>query len=184
LKANNLATFLRFTSQGDLGGWNPTIFLRTTVTKKKAKIAKRLGKKKSKDLTPQDLANAAQIDLDYWKKDNLIGIQAKLAANADYGKVLNLGSRHMIYGREHLPPAKEEALWLDLETLKYRFNHQHRALLLNTGDKLLVEFDKGAMIRHVHWGGCVDADGVTVHGENVMGRYLSMIRTRARTEGW
>lgn len=47
-------------------------------------------------------------------------------------------------------------------------------ILLGTNTKVLVEFDKGATTRKVHWGGAVK-DGV-VMGDNVMGKYLMMIR--------
>jgi hypothetical protein len=185
LKARDKHTFLRFTNNGDIGSWNPNVFLMTTITKKKAKIAKRLDKQ-TKTLSQQDMIDAAKVDMNFWKKKNMIGIQAKLAANADYGSALGLGTQHMNYEKEYLSAEEEANLWHDLETLKYKQNPRERTVLKGTGSALLVEFDKGAKRHHVHWGGLVEDNdgGQRVLGDNAMGKYLMRIREQAICDNW
>lgn len=159
-KAADAHTLLRFTTLGDLGAWNPSIFDSTLVPKK---------------FRGDERAEKVAKKVKYWQRKNAIGILAKIAANEKYGKALGLGSVRMRYQLERLSPADERTLWLSLLRLKYAQNPPLLAILSATGTSLLIEFDRGAS-RGSHWGGLWDAVRGQVVGENVMGRYLSEIR--------
>lgn len=161
-KACDEATLLRFTTSGDLGSWNPTIFDRTLVPKSIKNLDER--------------ANAALKKMNYWRKKKCIGILAKLAANPKHGRVLQLGTQKMNYNMEILEPEDEQALWVAILKLKYTQNPSALEALLSTGDTLLIEFDKSARRTHVHWGGLYDELTCTVLGDNVMGNYLTLVR--------
>lgn len=175
LKAKDLSTFLRFTSEGDLSFWSAKFFGKTTSLKKRAKYAKKLGKP-VKSLTAEEYEHLTQQDMAYWKTKNLIGIMPKLASNPSYGKALNLGVDKMDYASERLDALLEHDLWIDLENLKYIQNPPLALLLFETGNKTLVEFDKGATKHHSHWGGLVKNNAIV--GDNVMGKYLMEIRAK------
>lgn len=162
LKARDQATFLRFTTTGDLGAWNPDVFAKTVAYLVKDKI---------------EMAARAQKKLAEWKKKNNLGIQAKLAANPDYAQRLNLAG-HMNFEREHLAADVERIVWLAILKLKFRQNAGPRAVLLSTAGKRLIEFAPGAARRPEHWGGLVTPGPgpLTVVGDNVMGNYVQAVR--------
>jgi predicted NAD-dependent protein-ADP-ribosyltransferase YbiA (DUF1768 family) len=170
LKARDSATFFAFTVHGTFGSWNPNVFALTVARKIPPKAKK--GKKKSITLEEFVISKMNQ-----WRtrgNKNNIGIQAKLAANPTYAKPLGLSESQMAYDREHLDAATEQNVWLAILRLKFQVPH-FKELLLSTGNAVLVEFDKGATRRHVHWGGMA-VEGAVV-GDNAMGKYLMQVRS-------
>jgi predicted NAD-dependent protein-ADP-ribosyltransferase YbiA (DUF1768 family) len=112
----------------------------------------------------------------YWMRKDNVGIIPKMAANPKYAKRLGFSKRRPLeYARERLPYGVERAVWMTTLRLKYKQNAKHRAVLLSTGKRTLVEFDRSASRAPVHWGGLITGDG-TLLGENVMGDYTTAIR--------
>jgi hypothetical protein len=166
-KARNVETLLRFTTEGDFGSWNPNLFDLTQIPKKVR--------------DPSERAKAAEAKISYWKKKSAIGILAKIASNIKYAKVLNLGNGNMNYQVEILSPSNEQELWVSLLRIKYSQNKNALNVLRTTGSALLIEFDRGALKakeanRSVHWGGLWDEQNKRVIGDNVMGKYLTIVR--------
>jgi predicted NAD-dependent protein-ADP-ribosyltransferase YbiA (DUF1768 family) len=168
LKATEKATFLRFTSDGDLGRWNPDVFANSVAWKK----------------DPAKRARLVAEKLATWKAKNNLGVQAKLAANADYAKRLGLDGGKMNFDREHLAPVIERAVWLVILRLKFRQNEGLLRVLLATRGKHLIERSISAIrLRREgkplpHWEGMVDPDhaGLVIVGDNAMGNYLMAVR--------
>ena len=117
----------------------------------------------------------------WWMRKGNVGIAAKLAANPKRAVVLDLVGR-LDYAREQLAADVERDIWLTILRLKFKQSEGHRQVLLNTGNALLIEFDKGAARASrqggwVHWGGMWSKETqCVVGGENVMGGYLMEIR--------
>lgn len=112
----------------------------------------------------------------WWMRKGNVGIAAKLAANPTHKVVLDLVGR-MDYTRERLDADVERGIWLAILRLKFKKSINHRQVLLNTGNALLIEFDKGTVRNGgAHWGGMWNKETQRVIGENVMGRYLMEIR--------
>jgi hypothetical protein len=177
LKAKDKETFLRFTTAGDLGAWSPDFFAATTAAKKEAKLAKSLGLASKTQLSPEQRRQLAFKCMNYWKKFNLIGIVAKLAANPEYGPSLRLGEEKMDYRRETLPADLEQSVWMVLLRLKYTQNPGVHEKLQGTGAAVLYELDRHSSLqRPSHWGGKLDVSTGQIIGENVMGVYLSRVR--------
>ena len=166
LKAKNLRTFLRFTVGGDFGSWAPDVFVRTTL------------RNKVKNLSARKALLLGQSKVVHWAKKQNIGILAKIAANSEYAADLQLDEiGDMNYAREHLPDDVERAVWLAILKQKYSQDPLLQLLLTNTGDEMLVEFEKAAARTpsKVKWGGCISPSGVLL-GRNVMGTYLMATR--------
>jgi predicted NAD-dependent protein-ADP-ribosyltransferase YbiA (DUF1768 family) len=164
LKSTDKATFLRFTCDGDLGKWDPTVFAKSVAYRKDPLAAATLALKKLK----------------HWSAKNNLGIQAKLAANPDYAARLGLDNGRMAFERERLAPAIERAVWLTILRLKFSQNEGPRKTLLSTRGKRLVEREIGAIRllnagKPVPWGGLVAEDGAVV-GDNAMGKYVQAVR--------
>ncbi len=156
LKARDLATFNAFTSAGRFGQWSSEFFTQI----KKGNVT------------------AARTAMAIWVRKDMLGIQAKLAANPKNGGLLGLTEETMSYGRERQAPEVERAVWLVILRLKYVQNHQHRRVLLSTERLSLYEFDRtAASATGSHWGACRrrKTDGALV-GENAMGRYMMAVR--------
>ena len=151
LKAKDKSTFDRFVD-GDLAWFNEPVFEVFFPGQGAKKLA-------------------------HWAKKNNVGIVPKMAANKRYAKRLNFKYKHSLdYSREKLPTNLERRVWNKLLRLKFAQNAVHRAALMSTGSKKLVEFDRGAgRGAGSHWGGLVDADGAH-HGYNAMGRYVEEVR--------
>jgi predicted NAD-dependent protein-ADP-ribosyltransferase YbiA (DUF1768 family) len=167
LKATDRKTFLRFTSTGDFSNFEPGFFAKT--------ISPAKSKKNNVDLYTQAIK-----DFKTWAVDCLPGIMPKLASNPVYAKNLDLEG-HMNYAREFLSPEEEQSIWLFLLKLKYTQNPEAKRILLATGNKLLVEFDKGAANPKrkspPHWGGLVTNGGKgPLVGKNKMGTFLCQVR--------
>lgn len=109
-------------------------------------------------------ANEAQRKMDYWMKKENVGILAKMQIKASK----NAGMKRDV------TPTECFNLWMPILRAKYE-RADFRKILLATGDKHLVEFDRGAIKKGSRWGGLVNADKVVV-GSNNMGRALMQIR--------
>ena len=60
---------------------------------------------------------------------------------------------------------------------KFQQNEDLGRMLLETGDKMLVQIDSDT-----HWGMCVVGDGVELHGDNAAGMVLMRVREVLRNE--
>lgn len=163
LKATDKATFLRFTSNGDLGRWNVSIFANTVAP----------GKCENKE-DMSELARQATKSMMHWQKKHNLGVQAKLAANETYAENLNLDKGRMNFEREHLLPATERSVWLTILKLKFARNEELRDILIATRGKRLVEMPGRGKAEKAHWNGRVK-DGKLI-GDNVMGLYMELVR--------
>lgn len=116
-----------------------------------------------------------------WMRKGNVGVAAKLAATPKHAVVLDLVGG-LDYSRERLPSLTERGIWLAILRLKFNQSPKHRQVLLNTGNALLIEFDKRAARSSrggggAHWGGMWCKDTLRVIGESVMGGYLMEMRT-------
>jgi predicted NAD-dependent protein-ADP-ribosyltransferase YbiA (DUF1768 family) len=117
----------------------------------------------------------------WWMRKGNMGIAAKLAANPKRAVVLDLVGR-LDYSRERLAADVERDIWLTILRLKFKQSTTHRRALLETKERILIEFDKSATRASrgggwVHWGGMWSKETqCVVGGENVMGGYLMEIR--------
>lgn len=153
LKALDRATFLEFTSSGRFGRFNAAVFAEFFPGQGAEKHA-------------------------YWSKKQNNGIIPKLASNRKYGTRLGVG-KSLKYEREQNPEAVQRAVWQDLLSRKYIANKLHRDALLATGDKTLIEFDRGSTVaKPSFWGACV-REGVVV-GENFMGKMMQEVRSKLK----
>tara|TARA_R110002072_G_scaffold260935_1_gene419546 strand:+ start:477 stop:959 length:483 start_codon:yes stop_codon:yes gene_type:complete len=99
--------------------------------------------------------------LKFWSKKGNIGIVAKMATNVRIGKKLGL------IRDEKFQPSDD--LWLKLLKMKFSIKY-FDDILKSTGGTYLLEFDRGARIRPVFWGGLISDD--ILYGNNQMGKYL------------
>jgi predicted NAD-dependent protein-ADP-ribosyltransferase YbiA (DUF1768 family) len=153
LKALDLTTFREFTVSGRFGAWDSNVFVAT----KRGDVDK--GKR----------------GMTHWMRKDMLGIQAKLAANPKHGKALELGATKMNYVRERLASDVERTVWLAILRLKYGQNVSALHALRGTGAAThLVEFDRSGA--KSHWGGCMRAADGKLVGENVMGLFTMEIR--------
>lgn len=97
--------------------------------------------------------------INYWTRNNMIGIIAKM-----YGKAIE---------RNHLNEAEEDELWMKILTAKYIQNPYHLDKLLSTGNSILVEFDRFAK-NTAKWGGKI-VEGKVI-GRNYMGKTMMRVR--------
>jgi predicted NAD-dependent protein-ADP-ribosyltransferase YbiA (DUF1768 family) len=107
----------------------------------------------------------------YWSSKNNVGIIAKLATNPK--RSASLGLKMLDTRLERLEDSVETEIWVSLLNLKYKQNPIHLATLLSTGTSKLVEFDRYPK-KTTHWGGQY-IQGELI-GENVMGRYMEIVR--------
>lgn len=108
---------------------------------------------------PNICSEALERKTNYWSKNNMIGIIAKM-----YGKMIE---------RKTLNKTEEDELWLKILTAKYIQNSHHRNKLLSTGDATLVEFDRFAK-NETKWGGKI-VEGRVI-GQNYMGKMMMRVR--------
>lgn len=118
-----------------------------------------------------------QQKYNYWSKKNNNGIIPKLASNPKYGKALGIHTT-MDYTRERLNEDLLRSVWTFLLRKKYLSNPTHLSTLVDTGDKKLIEFERGSTKeKPAFWGGCVksNSDGV-LYGRNFMGEMMQVVR--------
>jgi len=152
LKARNVFTFRAFTADGRFGQWS-LVFFEAVYG-----------------------ATIAADKLKFWRGCDAVGIVAKLASNPAYRKKLGLAAEDLDYAREHLDPGIEQSVWLTILKLKFQQNSRNRECLIGTGVSTLIEFEKSAQRSGSHWGGLVSKKDGLFYGENVMGRYLMLVR--------
>jgi hypothetical protein len=159
LKSKNWSTFLRFSSQGDLGGLNSqaTVFQKLYGVEMAAK------------------------KLTYYSKKRLGGMVCKLASNSTHGRKLGLKDEDYGYDREYLPSLVERAVWLGLLDIKYRQNRECRTRLLATKGYYLLEAARVFNTKDKpHWGGKLimgqNQEDTFIQGNNRMGHYLMTVR--------
>lgn len=125
-----------------------------------------------------DRTKAAKM-YEHWNRKKMVGIIYKMAVNPKYAKSLGLEEGDLNLDKETLSMEDEKAVWMVILRLKFDANPELKNLLLSTGDKYLLEFDRSAAqdvkAPTVHWGGYIK-DGV-LKGGNVMGRYLMALRS-------
>lgn len=116
-----------------------------------------------------------QQKYNYWSKKNNNGIIPKLASNPKYGRALGIHTT-MDYTRERLNEDLLRSVWTFLLRKKYLSNPTHLSTLVDTGDKKLIEFERGSTKeKPAFWGGCVNSDGV-LYGRNFMGEMMQQVR--------
>lgn len=113
----------------------------------------------------------AASKLKYWSKQSNVGILAKLAGHPQRWKQLDL---HMEFKPERLEPALEQEIWTTILYFKYSQNAVHRQVLLETGSKRLIEFDRLASASH--WSAQYVEDVLV--GNNAMGQYMEIVRSK------
>ena len=109
----------------------------------------------------------------YWEKLNCVGIVAKLATNEKRLKGLGLTFKGAL-SKEFQKESSDA--FRKILPLKYAIP-KFRKILLDTGDKMLIEFSR---FPNAVWAGIVK-DGV-LNGENRMGKLLMEIRENIRNE--
>jgi hypothetical protein len=110
----------------------------------------------------------------YWSKKRNVGILAKLASNPRYWVRLRLQGHMRAGPAPGYTRAVEAEAWHCILALKFRQNPDVRLVLESTRGSVLVEHDRGAGQRAVHWGGLVV--GGALVGDNAMGAYLTFVR--------
>lgn len=123
----------------------------------------------------------------YWGKKRMIGIIAKMATNPQHNRKTRLPQKTKV----------RQDIFEDILRNKFKKGSPLRPLLLATGEKYLVEFDRGAKRMETHptkprrsrWAGLaepVDKDdlkkGYKLYGDNRMGLLLMKIRDEIRKE--
>ena len=150
LKATRYDTFLQFMSGSRLSKFDPEIF-------------------------NVFFPGQGQQKYNYWSKKNNNGIIPKLASNPKYGRALGIHTT-MDYTRERLNEDLLRSVWTFLLRKKYLSNPTHLSTLVDTGDKKLIEFERGSTKeKPAFWGGCVNSDGV-LYGRNFMGEMMQQVR--------
>jgi predicted NAD-dependent protein-ADP-ribosyltransferase YbiA (DUF1768 family) len=130
------------------------------------------------DLTPQSLMNFyPRLTVDklkrkyaHWAKKHSVGIIAKLASNPKHAKKLGWTGDDMDYARERPSAELLKRVWLDILRLKYEQNPELRAILLETAQHPLQEFD----CRGGFWGACMKKGQLV--GGNTMGKFMMETR--------
>lgn len=123
--------------------------------------------------------------LKFWgakgNRKEMVGIVAKMAVEPKRAKGLGLELRSLPHDGRDLEERK--ALFSELLVAKYQANADALAALLSTGNKVLIEFDRGAGRRTKAgdpplWTGLVEEG--TVLGQNVMGELMMEVRAKLR----
>jgi len=104
----------------------------------------------------------------YWldKKEN-IGIIAKMATNEKIGKKLGLRRKDNFISTDEI--------WINILSQKFKIQ-KFKEVLINTGSKYLLEFDRCAEKNNPYWSGIIK-NGI-LYGNNQMGKYLMIIRSQ------
>lgn len=127
--------------------------------------------------------NTAAGKVKFWKKKKMVGIIAKLAQGNP--KKAGLGQVR------RMDMATKRALFMRILLSKYRSNPQLKARLLETGDRYLLEFCRGARVREQkgkepeRWGGLAElreSGQWYLYGDNVMGELMMETRTALRNK--
>lgn len=133
----------------------------------------------------------ARKKAEYWSRKGNIGIVPKLLRKL-VSKENN--STGIVMSDHALPEYGEEGtfetlktIWHDILMAKFNQNAPERDVLLGTGEKLLLEFDRSAKANTL-WGGkivIVNAESTpaeyTVVGRNFMGQALTRVRDALRS---
>lgn len=112
-------------------------------------------------------------------RPSMPGIVAKMASKRERAAAIGLT---MVTDSELDEDALSD-IFRPILRAKFKHNPVHTAALLATGDKLLIEFDRGAERetakgRPPLWTGLVKDD--VLYGRNLMGRLLAEVRERAQ----
>lgn len=75
----------------------------------------------------------------------------------------------------------EQEFWMMILSQKFK-DGKAKDLLMNTGSKTLVEFDKGARKNGSFWGGVYNREKNEVHGYNYMGQMIMKVREKMKKE--
>jgi len=131
-----------------------------------------------------DLSGLGEDKVKHWgvKKNGklaMVGIVAKMAVKNP--EMLNL---KMV--KKSPRPFKFDELFLRILMAKYTQCEDHRSVLLETGDKRLIEFSRGAKRESLKgkspfWAGLVDKETGVMYGQNMQGELHMAIRRRLRS---
>lgn len=129
----------------------------------------------------------AQKKIGYWNKQRMIGIVPKMASNPAWAKKLKLRMRKHNPEEEHVHLNAIKPLFQRILLAKYRQNPTHRAKLLGTGNKHLIEFGRGSKRealagRSPLWTALVDKETGILYGDNLMGEMIMEVREILRAE--
>lgn len=102
----------------------------------------------------------------YWSKKNNIGIVAKMLKNNS--EKLNIELRI-------INKSEKEKIWTKIILDKYTQNQEHKKVLLETNDKILIEFGRGSKKDSFYTGKIVDGELI---GKNYMGEKIMEIRKK------
>ena len=132
-------------------------------------------------------ADVAQKKSAYWNKHQMIGIVPKMASNPAWAKKLKLRMQKHNPEAEHMHLSAIKSLFKRILLAKYRQNPMHRAKLLGTGDKHLIEFGRGSKRealagRSPLWTALVEKDTGILYGGNLMGEMVMEVRELLRAE--
>lgn len=123
----------------------------------------------------------------YWgakkSKKAMVGIIAKMAVKPERARKLGLRLRK--WSDDARDMTEMRVLFTEILLAKYRANAEHKAKLLSTYSKVLVEFDRGAgrataVGKPPLWTGLV-VDG-RVAGQNLMGKLMMEVRETLQKE--
>jgi predicted NAD-dependent protein-ADP-ribosyltransferase YbiA (DUF1768 family) len=103
----------------------------------------------------------AEKKLNYWSKKNMIGVIPKMLVNRMKSRARELTAKEV------------EDVFTQILMSKYTRNKGHRTILLNTGDKILLEFVRSANSRFEkssgkdieRWGGMVVNNKIVGHNQ-------------------
>lgn len=122
--------------------------------------------------------------IEYWSKKDNVGIVAKLLAGREgtnyRRRAVKLGMKMSVHPCHMYGPVGNDAtlakIWARILVCKYSQNEKHRAILLSTAEKTLVEFTRAPVTRigKEFWAGRV-VDG-RLCGKNYMGECLMSVR--------
>lgn len=108
--------------------------------------------------------------INYWMKKKNIGIIAKMATDKKRGVKLGLNRDENF--------ESDYELWEEILLAKFSID-EFKEILLNTGNKYLLEFSRNAKNRNdEYWGGIIENG--KLYGKNMMGKYLMKIREKLR----
>jgi len=165
LKADDLDTFQAFMTDGKFAVFNTEVIVRFIQKQNESN---------------EDAFARALKKVVWYTRDrlSLVGVMAKYAANPKRAKCMGYPLREDC---ELLPVETEKMVWHELLMAKFKQNDAARHALLGTGNKQLVELDRGARTRGSHWGGLVEEDG-TLIGDNKMGQFLERVRRELQAD--
>jgi len=119
----------------------------------------------------------------YWsgRCEDAIGIIPKMLSNRtkNYCKYINFHGQSLPRPAEHhdFGDMNMDDFWIMILSQKFK-EGKAKDFLMETKDKTLVEFDRGAVKRGSFWGGLYNKEGNKVYGCNYMGQKIMEVRNK------